>query len=377
MRRAFALFASTAPGLEPIAEAELRALGALDTRVVPGGVELKADRERTMRLLVELRTVSHLLVRVGTFRADRFERLEREIGKLDWSAWLVPGVPRRVRATAEKSRLFHTGAITERVSKWIAQALGEQEHAEPEAAEGAGVTVALRLVHDEATVSIDLSGEPLHRRGYRLDPGKAPLREDLAAALLMASGWDRACPLIDPMCGSGTIAIEAALLATHTAPGIARAFAITETRLGNQADLERARRAARAEQTSPGPRIVASDRDPQAVQRARANAERAGVTLELDTRALSELPADAFAGAGAFVVTNPPWGERLDEAGAGLDRLHAAIGALVKRLGPGVGLALIAHDARIARSVGLPLRTAFLTDAGGIKVRALVSPTPR
>lgn len=369
MKREHALFASTAPGLEPIAEAEIRALGVTKARGVPGGVELSADRGLMVRLLLELRTVSHLLLRVATFRADHFERLEREVRKIDWRAWLVPGVARTLRATAEKSRLYHTGAITERMNKWIGEALGDAETSQG----GPAITISARLVHDQVTISIDLSGEPLHRRGYRLDPGKAPLREDLAAALVIASGWDRMRPLIDPMCGSGTIAIEAALLATRTAPGIARSFAIERTRLANAADIERARRASRAERLATTPRILAFDRDPRAADRTRENAARAGVTIEVEALPLSQVPADALAGSGAIVVTNPPWGERLDDAGAGLDRLHGALGGLVKRLGQGARLAVIAHDARLARSVGVPLRSAFLTDAGGMKVHALVS----
>ncbi len=370
MKRELKLFASTAPGLEPIAHAEIRALGVEKARVVPGGVELSADRGLTHRLLLELRTVSHLLVRVATFRADHFERLEREVKKIDWPAWLVPGVPRKPRATTEKSRLYHTDAITERLAKWIGEALGDGEAAQGDAPIG----IAARLVHDEVTLSIDLSGEPLHRRGYRLDPGGAPLREDLAAALVIASGWDRVTPLIDPMCGSGTIAIEAAMLATRRAPGLARSFAIERTRLANGADIERARRAARAAQLDVSPRVLAFDRDARAAARTRDNATRAGVAIEVEAIPLSSIVVEPLVGTRPVVVTNPPWGERLGEgAGAGLDRLHGALGTFVTRLGPGARLAVIAHDARLARSVRLPLHSAFLTDAGGLKVHALVS----
>ena len=365
MRKQHALFAATAPGLEPMALSELRALGVEGTRQVPGGIELAADRAQTMRLLVELRTVSHLLVRVATFRADRFDRLEREVRRIDWRAWLAPGVARTVRASAEKSRLYHTGAIAERVGRFVTESLGD---AGPEGPDP--VTIAARLVHDEVTLSIDLAGEPLHRRGYRLDPGKAPLREDLAAALVLASGWDAAHPLIDPMCGSGTIAIEAAMIGARIAPGLARSFAVERTRLGTKADVERAKRAAREARAPRTPSVFASDRDAHAVDRARENAARAGVEITLEVIPLSSVTAEGREG--ATVVTNPPWGERLGEAGAGLDRLHAALGALVRRLGPHARLALLAHDPRLARAVGIPLRTAFLTDAGGMKVRALV-----
>lgn len=365
MKRELSLFASTAPGLESIAEQEIRALGVGKTRVVPGGVELAADRATTMRLLVSLRTVSHLLLRVAKFRADHFERLEREVGKLDWSAWLLPGVPRKIKATSEKSKLFHTGAITERLERWIDETVTRGETGEP-------VTLAARLVHDEVTISIDLAGEPLHRRGYRLDPGRAPLREDLAAALVIASGWEGTTPLLDPMCGSGTIAIEAAMIGAKIAPGLAREFAITRTKMANPPDVERARRDARAQQTAPVA-IHASDRDPRAAERTKQNAARAGVAIEVQHAPLSSIAIEGLVDRGTFVVTNPPWGERLDDAGAGLDRLHGALGALTRRLGKNAHLAMLAADTRTARSVGVPLKSAFLTDAGGIKVHALVS----
>ena len=361
---ALRLFASSAPGLEPIARAEIHALGVTGALEVPGGVELTGDRALALRMLFELRTVSHLLVRVATFRADRFDRLEREVRAIDWPLWLIPGVPRKLRASAEKSRLYHTGAITERLARWIGEALGDGETSPS----GEPLAIAARFVRDECTLSLDLSGEPLHRRGYRLDPGKAPLREDIAAALVIASGWDGVSPLVDPMCGSGTIAIEAAMIGASVAPGLLRGFAIERTRLSTSVEVESARATARTHRTS-APRIVASDRDPRAAERTKGNAERAGVVLEVEARPLSSVSSDGLEG--ASVVTNPPWGERLADHGARLDRLHGALGDLVRRLGS-THLALVAHDARVARSVGLPLRSAFLTDAGGMKVRALV-----
>jgi putative N6-adenine-specific DNA methylase len=352
------LFASTAPGLEPIALAEIHALGVKAT-MVSGGVECEGDRDVALRMLIELRTVSHVLVRVATFRADRFDRLEKEVRAIDWRAWLLPGAPRKLRATAEKSRLYHTGAITERLARWIDEAVPPGD--------GEPIAIAARLVRDECTLSIDLSGEPLHRRGYRLDPGKAPLREDIAAALVIASGWDRECPLIDPMCGSGTIAIEAAMIGANVAPNLERGFAIERTRLATVKDRDRVRAIARSHRRTQ-PRVVASDRDREAVARTKANGERAGVALELSVAPLSSVDTSTLAG--ATVVTNPPWGERLAERGAGLDRLHAALGDLVRAIDG--RLAVAAYDTRLARAVGVPLTSAFLTDAGGKKVHAMI-----
>ena len=372
MTKPLELFVSTAPGLEPTTLREIEALGLAHARAVPGGVVVTGHPTTALRLLLSLRTASHVLARVARFRADRFERLEREVREIDWPALLVPHVPRAFRASAEKSRLHHTGAIDERLARWIRETMGDDPPAATD--EHPGVTIAARFSHDECTLSIDLAGAPLHRRGYRLDPGRAPLREDLAAALVLESGWDRQGPLVDPMCGSGTIAIEAALIATKTAPGLARDFAIERTKLVTAAHVSAAREKARAEIVPLTALVVASDRDEAAARRTRANAERAAMKIEVAHAALSETPALRLAGQHPTVVTNPPWGERLNDGGAGLERLHAALGDLVRALGPDARLAMIAHDPRLARKVGLPLRSAFLTDAGGMKGHALVHP---
>ncbi len=360
------LFAATAPGLEHFVHTEAAALGLNQTAIVPGGVEITAEERDAVRLLLSLRTASHLLVRVARFRADRFERFEREVKKIDWSAWLVPGAPRRLRATTERSRLYHTNAITERLERFLDEAMGTgaDESRTP-------LPIAARFVKDTCTLSIDLSGEPLHRRGYRLDPGRAPLREDLAAALVMASGWDPSRPLVDPMCGSGTIAIEAALIASNRAPGLDRRFSMEDTRIGSRELFAEERALARARITEPLAKILAADRDPRAILRTRENATRAGVleSLTLVEASLSELDASGLSR--PAVVTNPPWGERLDE-GPGLDRLYGALGAFVKKLGEGATLTLAAHDRTLAQKVGLPLTSAFFTDAGGMKLNAMV-----
>ena len=360
------LFASTAPGLEHTVHGETAALGLVQTAVVLGGVEITAEARDAFRLLLSLRAASHLLVRVARFRADRFDRFEREVKKIDWSAWLVAGVPRRVRATAERSHLYHTTAITERLERFLDDALGAANDETRSA-----VPIAARFVKDMCTLSIDLGGEPLHRRGYRLDPGRAPLREDIAAALLIASGWDASGPLVDPMCGSGTIAIEAARMAASIAPGLERRFAMEDTRLGGADLFSEERALAHARVREPRAPIFAADRDPRAVERTRENAERAGVArfVTVVHSSLSELDLGALER--PTIVTNPPWGERIDE-GPGLDRLYAALGALTRRLGPDVPLAFTAHDRQLAQQVRLPLTSAFLTDAGGTKVLAMV-----
>jgi putative N6-adenine-specific DNA methylase len=226
----------------------------------------------------------------------------------------------------------------------------------------------VRVVRDEFTVSADSSGELLHRRGYRLETAKAPLRETLAAAMVLASGWRPERPLADPFCGSGTIAIEAAMLARRLAPGLGRGFAFERWPGFDAAAWRaaRARAAAEALPDAPAP-IVAADRDAGAVAAARANAGRAGVSTSIDFR---EAPLSALAppaGPGAL-VTNPPYGVRIGEE-ARLRDLYATLGRLARERLDGWTLAMLAANPRLEGATGLAWRELFRTSNGGIPVR--------
>lgn len=367
------IFVACAPGLEPLLSAEVRELGAGDSvEIVAGGVELEGDATMLHRAHLELGLASHVLVRIADFRAPGFPELAQRAAKVRWRDWLRPGEPIRLRARARASRLYHTGGIVERVRGAIERQLGALPDAD---ADDDSPSILARMERDRCTLSLDTSGAPLHRRGYRLASAKAPLREDLARALVRASGWDPGTPLADPFCGSGTIAIEAALLARRIAPGRLRSFALERTPLFEQAIWERLREdaAARALPHAPSP-IFASDRDAGAVEAARGNAERAGVLsdLQLDQATLSRAPfaAEPIPPRGAL-VTNPPHGRRIGDD-RGLRPLYQSLGALVRRLPPEWRIALLVSHRRLALATGLPLETALLTDQGGTKVRVML-----
>src|SRR5688572_26128189 len=169
-----------------------------------------------------MRTASRVIVRVAEFPARAFHELERRAARVPWERFVAPGAPAAFRVTCRKSRLYHSDAVAQRLHAAAARAgatvgVAAMEEGEDEAAlrtEGVGAQLfVVRLLHDVVTISADSSGALLHRRGYRQAIGRAPLRETLAAAMLLASGWRPDRPLVDPLCGSGTIAIEAALLA--------------------------------------------------------------------------------------------------------------------------------------------------------------------
>lgn len=352
---------------------ELEGLGALSPRVVPGGVEMRGHRRFIYRANLESGLATHVLVRVGSVVADRFEELERALAELPWETVLTPGIGRRVSASATKSRLHHTGALEERALAAIARRLGDdRREPDPE-----GVPVALRLVRDRATLSVDTSGAPLHRRGYRLAVSAAPLREDLARALVVASGWDPSTPLVDPFCGAGTLAIEAACLARKLAPGRHRSFAFERTPLFHAPTWEdvrtKAEAAASAHASAP---LIAGDRDPRAIEAAGANAARAGVAsdLALHVSAVSELDLSAVADSPkGLVIANPPYGQRLGDVDA-LAPLYRALGRRARELPAGWTVAVLTSERRLGMLVSPRLQTAFVTTSGGLKVRALIGP---
>ncbi len=363
------IFASCAPGLEPLLAAELAGLGALEPRSVPGGVELRGHRRVIYRANLESGLATHVLVRIASFPAGDFRALEHGLGAIEWERWLSPGVPRAVRATASKSRLHHTGAIAERCERAIASRLGEAREG------GDPVPIVLRMERDLATISLDTSGAPLHRRGYRLRTTAAPLREDLARALVIASGWDRASPLVDPMCGSGTIPIEAASLARGLPPGRARRFALERTALFDRDAWESVRSEAMGRALAEAPPILASDRDAAAIEAARENAQRAGVERDVafEVRSASELAIpEALRGGAGALIANPPSGRRLGEADR-LAPLYRALGRRASEL-PSWNLAILTSERRLGMLVSSELRTAFVTKSGGLSVRALVRP---
>ena len=319
-----------------------------------------------------LRTASRVLVRFGTFHARALGELERRASLLPWDKYLTPGRPVHLRVTSRKSRLYHQGAIAERIGNGIREVTGTSPESAPgnDEASGDEQVVVARMLRDACLVSLDSSGELLHRRGYRLATAKAPLRETLAAALLMASEWDGVRPLIDPFCGSGTIPIEAALLARKIPPGLNRQFGFQHWRGFERAKweviVESARQGILAE--APGA-ILGSDRDSGAVTAAKSNAERAGVMrdLALEKASVSSLKSPGPVG---WMVTNPPYGTRVGERQR-LRDLYASLGNILRRDFPGWHLTMLVAAGGLERQTGIALRAVLETNNGGIGVRAL------
>jgi putative N6-adenine-specific DNA methylase len=362
-------YAVAAPGLESLVARELAALGRqLEVQIQDtelGGVEFQTDPAGLCAVQLHLRVASRVLVRLGSFHAAAFGELERHALRLPWTEFVPPGRGVAFRVTSKKSRLYHQDAIAERLWAAAGVALGETPTAE---ADRPTQEFVVRLFRDRCTVSADASGELLHRRGYRLAIAKAPLRETLAAAMLAAVEWEGGTPLIDPMCGSGTIPIEAALLARRIPPGLGRRFACIEWPGFDQAAWDAA--VARAREgvlpRAPAP-ILGSDRDAGAIEAATANAARAGVAEEIEwTRAaISAIRPPPGPG---WIVTNPPYGVRLGEVRR-LRDLFAQLGNVARRCCAGWDVAFLATHPELERQTGLELNPVFRTDNGGIGVR--------
>jgi putative N6-adenine-specific DNA methylase len=373
-RETLGCFAVAAPGLEPLVGDELRALGAMYPLELdepePGGVAFRTDLRGLYAANLHLRVASRVLVRIGAFHAAAFHELERHAARLPWGQFVAAGRAVEFRVTSRKSRLYHQDAIAERLMAAVtARGSGTPATDEPPQ------EFVVRLFRDECTVSADASGDLLHRRGYRLATAKAPLRESLAAAMLAAAGWPGTAPLVDPMCGSGTIPIEAALLARHVPPGLGRGFAF-ERWPGHDASawsdvlaLARARMLSRA----PAP-ILGSDRDAGAIAAAAANAERAGVALDIEWHRAAISAIEPPLGPG-WIVTNPPYGVRVGERRR-LRDLYAQLGNVVRRRCPGWEVAFLSAHPELERQTGLPLTSRFVTENGGIRVRLVQGRVP-
>lgn len=378
------LFAVAQPGLEALVAAELAELGLGPARGVEGGVAFRGDAAALVAANLHLRTATRVLVRLAEFHAASFSELADGLAEVAWEKHARGGAPLRlaVRAAAHKSRLYHTGAVAERVQQAVAARLGaavelvrrpEDGEDGPEDSSGrADMLVVVRLGRDRCTVSVDSSGEPLHRRGYRLATGKAPLRPTLAAALLAAAGWRPGEPLLDPFCGSGTIAIEAALQTSGRPAGALREFACARwpALAGAYPALRAAAEALSRGTCREGPVAVsASDRDPGAIEAARANARRAGVESAI---ALANRP---FAGceppaASGLLVTNPPYGLRVGRART-LRDLYAHIGHALKTTFAGWRAAILCPP-ELRADLGLELRPVLRARTGGLLVELAV-----
>jgi putative N6-adenine-specific DNA methylase len=355
--RRFSAYVVTAPGLEPLIVDELRKLTVRDAIAHRGGVGCSLTPAQLGLVHLHSRVATRVLLRIHRFPATSFRDLEAGLRGIDWAAWLPVTSSIEIKAACSGSKLFHEGAVEERAAAILQSRTGD----------GPTHRIYVRLQHDVCTVSLDATGDALHRRGWRQAVDQAPLRETLAAALLMVSGWDRKAPLIDPFCGSGTIAIEAALMARRIAPGRHRHFAFVDTPFADDVRLDRLTTAAEADVIARRVRVIGSDIAVRAIDAASANAERAGVADDIDFSCAAAADLQPPAGK-SWIVTNPPYGERVGGAISSWQQLAGLFQRAPQARGAVIApQRLVSAHLRSARPV--PATERVETHNGGISVQ--------
>ena len=331
--RTFELLVPCHFGLEAVLKKEIYDLGYEISKVEDGRITFLGDEEAICRANIFLRTAERVMIQVGRFKATTFEELFQGIKAIPWEEYIPEDGKFWVKkASSINSKLFSPSDIQSIAKKAMVERMKQKYQKEWFAEDGAPYPVRIFLLKDEVTVAIDTSGESLHKRGYRTMTSKAPLTETLAAALILLTPWKPDRILVDPFCGSGTFPIEAAMIAANIAPGMNREF--TAEKWTNLIDkkmwYECVQEAEDMIDTTVEVDIQGYDIDGDVIKAARENAKRAGVDhmIHFQQRAVADLRHPKKYG---FVITNPPYGERLEEK-ADLPKLYTEIGTAYQNL---------------------------------------------
>jgi len=374
-------YISAEPGFEEAVASEVRALGYSGGEISRGGVTLKAPFSSVYALNVQLRSASRVLMRIADFPVLNAGDVYNGVSKVCWERYLGFASSISFRATARRSRLRHTGRIEKSALDGIRNRMKQLKLPIAQARD-APLRIFLMIAEDHCTLSIDASGELLHKRGYRSEALEAPLRETIGAGILNLLDDAPGSTLVDPCCGSGTFAIEAALRRRKLPVGLARSFAFEHWPACDELHLERAKKEATAK-SLPAPaelEIFASDRRETAVAATLKNAAAAGVAeqIQVERRDLKELLSHPAIGrAPGLILSNSPYGRRLAEKGK-VRRLFRRLGKDLPKAFPGWSYAFLVDDEALGRELGFPeppeTRLAFKN--GGLEVALLVGKVP-
>ncbi len=302
-------------GLEAVLKQEIIALGYKIEKVEDGRITFSGDISAVCRANIFLRTAERILLKIGEFDAENFEALFEQTYAIPWENYIPwDGKVWVAKASSIKSKLYSTVTIQSMMKKAIAKRLCEKYHLSTLPETGASYPLRVFLMKDRLVIGLDASGEPLHKRGYRQLTSKAPIAENLAAALIMLTPWRRDRILVDPFCGSGTFAIEAAMMGAGIAPGINREFTAENWKqlIPRKLWYEAANEAYALQTDASGLEIYASDIDPKVLSLAKKNAQLAGVDRYIRFKCM---PVKELAPGGdyGFIITNPPYGQRLED----------------------------------------------------------------
>ncbi len=375
------LFAAAARGITELLLAELRELGAEGCRETAAGVAFRGDPAVAYGACLWSRLASRITLQLAQFEAADADALYAGVHAIVWEEHLAPTATLAVSATQQRGALTHTRFIAQRVKDAVVDRLRERSGTRPSVRiERPDLPLHVHFKGAQVTVSIDLSGEGLHRRGYRTEGGAAPLKENLAAALLVRAGWPEVAAaggaLVDPLCGSGTLLIEAALMAGDRAPGLRRDYFGFLGWLRHDAALwqgllDEAERRWRAgcERIPP---LFGFDRDGAAVASAAANAGRAGVgdRVVVARREVAALACPAAATLPGLVIANPPYGERLGEQQE-LGPLYRALGQRLRAEFAGWRAAVFTGNPELGKGMGIKARRIHKLNNGALECQLL------
>jgi len=370
--------ASCATGLEYLLVDELTQLGASDAREGLSQVRFESDWEGVYQILMWSRVASRVFYPIAEFTAEDDEVLYQQASIVDWSQHLAPGATFLVNSQTYRSRLSHTQFISQRIKDAVVDYFKDAGEDRPDVEfEKPDVVIHCRIRRDKVTLSIDLAGAGLHHRGYRLQGGGAPIKENLAAALLLRAGWDKQqdC-LFDPMCGSGTFLVEGAMMALDMAPGIQREYlglwgwrqynANLWQKVESQARSRMSDGMASAKMT-----IMGSDIDPRAVRNAQANISRAGLQdfIKVSIGGIDQVEQLSFPETG-LVMVNPPYSERLGERES-VKKLYSQLGRLLKERFIGWRASVLSADKLFGHSLGIRAGKIYKFNNGSIACELL------
>jgi putative N6-adenine-specific DNA methylase len=371
-------FATCARGIEPVLSEELRALGARDVSIGRGGVSFAGDQGLLYRANLGLRTAIRVLVPVLQAHVESPDELYDAVRAVDWSRYLTSEHTLAVDCNVRDSRITHSHYAALKTKDAICDQFVERFGRRPSVdVETPMIGLNLHIHANQAVLSLDSSGESLHKRGYRPIQTKAPLNEALAAALIFFSGWKEQQPFADPMCGSGTLLIEASWMALRRPPGLTRRRFGFQSWLDFDVELwtqirDQARRGVRTELPAP---IVGSDVRRDAIEFAVRNARAASVghLLPLGVKDLRDFQPPA--GLAGTLICNPPYGERLGEE-QNLKSLYQTLGQALRKHCSGWTAHVFAGNARLARFIELPVRTRVALFNGAIPCQLITYDVP-
>jgi putative N6-adenine-specific DNA methylase len=364
-------FATCPRGLEALLEAELQAAGATIVRQVPAGVLFMADAASEMRANLTSRIATRILRKVGYTRYHKEEHIYRAALDLPWPTWFDVKKTIAVKVGAQNAPLKSLNFITLKIKDAICDRFREETRERPSVdTESPDVPVYAFFTSDAVTFYLDTSGEPLFKRGFKREASAASIKENLAAGLLMLSGWVPGTSLLDPMCGAGTILLEAADMALNRAPGRGRHFAFEHYRDFDAALWKRIKKEAQAQEKSLAKLpIFGADQDRWVLDKARNNLATAGYDEVIDLQVSDALELKAPAPEGT-IVTNPPYGERIGEAEE-LAEWYPQLGDWLKKNFSGWEAWIISGDPLLPKLFGLKASRRIPLFNGPIETRFL------